>query len=63
MRNPPLNDFSLVTLRDIFAGMAMQGLLSSPETFDSLEKRAEVSVKVADALLAELEKKEACDGK
>lgn len=57
-----------LTRRDLFAAMAMQGLISSPEYIllmakvfpdpnDAAQATAEGAVKHADALIAELEKK------
>jgi hypothetical protein len=49
-----------LTKREYFAGLAMQGLAAfgNGESYISLEKTPEEAVKMADALLAELEKKE-----
>lgn len=45
-----------MTLRQHYAGLAMQGLLADPETTAGADLVAKVSVQYADALLAELEK-------
>ena len=44
-----------MTLRDHFAGLAMQGMLAS-ETVDAVEEFARVAYRLADAMLAEREK-------
>ena len=45
-----------LTKREYFAAMVIQGLCSDPDMRDA-ETEAELAVKVADALLKELEKK------
>ena len=45
-----------LTKREHFAGLVMQGILSSEAVGDTFEGFASVSVKLADALLAELDK-------
>jgi hypothetical protein len=45
-----------LTKRELFAAMAMQGV--PPGYFESLERTAEYAVERADALIAELEKKQ-----
>jgi hypothetical protein len=48
-----------LTKREYFAGLAMQGLCADPKTYsDSEWDIARVSVTIADALLAELERAE-----
>ena len=57
--NPPLLDLmTSITLRDLFAGMAMQGLLACPETDDELcqeKNMAPLAYLYADAMLKERE--------
>lgn len=45
-----------MSLRDWFAGMALQGLLACEESGVGIERFAEASYKFADAMLAEREK-------
>ena len=45
-----------LTKREYFAAMAMQGVLANPNYNGDYKHLSVVSVKVADALLAELEK-------
>lgn len=45
-----------LTKREHFAGLAMQGILSSLESKVEMEALATVAVQMADALLTELEK-------
>ena len=45
-----------LTKRELFAAMAMEGLLAGSERWISFEKRAHTAVTCADALLAELAK-------
>ena len=46
-----------MSLRDWFAGMALQGLLAAPSTSGNAEQFAGVAYCHADAMLAEREKK------
>lgn len=48
--------FSGMTLRDYFAAMAMQGILSDHNYDHPAKKLAELAYKVADAMLEEREK-------
>ena len=50
----PIEDIPGLTKRELFAAMAMVGFLV--ESRDSAETDAEVAVRAADALIAELEK-------
>lgn len=52
---PYVTSVSGMTLRQYYAGLAMQGLLSGPHSYD-FEGCAIDSVRYADALLAELSK-------
>ena len=45
-----------LTKREYFAAMAMQGIITSPQTAATWEKIVEVSIKVADLLIEELNK-------
>jgi hypothetical protein len=45
-----------LTKREYFAGLAMQGMLSNPETYGDREIMMQVAVENADALLKELHK-------
>ena len=45
-----------LTKRELFAAMAMQGLLSTETRFQEVDTMAEAAVGAADALLAELAK-------
>lgn len=47
-----------ITLRQYYAGLAMQGLLASSK-WGSPDELGETSVNIADALIAELEKQNA----
>lgn len=40
-------------LRDLFAGMALQGIVANPEAGGSIEEIAHYSYRYADAMLAE----------
>lgn len=51
---------SALTKRELFAAMAMQGLLASPVEA-TVQSFAEASVKTADALIAELNKEQPHD--
>ena len=54
----PAESVALLTRRELYAAMAMQGIRSvDVEDNWSIEKCAEVAVKQADALIAELGKK------
>ena len=46
-----------MTLREHYAGLAMQGMLADQSIDESAEECAAVAVLFADALIAELEKK------
>jgi hypothetical protein len=47
-----------ITRRDLYAGLAMQGLISCPDTTDmSIEDCVSYAVDYADAMIAELEEK------
>jgi hypothetical protein len=46
-----------LTKREYFAGLAMQGMLSNPETYGDREIMMQVAVENADALLKELHSK------
>lgn len=46
-----------MTLRQYYAGKALAGMLSNPETIGPIDGYAHDAVKAADALIAELEKK------
>lgn len=46
----------VITKRELFAAMAMQGILSDPEYNEPVERLASSSVRAADALIAELAK-------
>lgn len=48
--------YSAITKREYFAGLAMQGMLSNPETYGDREIMMHEAVRNADALLNELEK-------
>lgn len=48
--------FSGITLRQHYAGLAIQGLANESGRYHSPEDMAHDAVKIADALLAELEK-------
>ena len=48
-----------ITKRELFAAMAMRGVLSDPEGLISIEESAHMAVTCADALLAELAKPKA----
>ena len=52
----PEVDPSGMSLRAWFAGMAMQGLITNPDTVSEVEIVAKFSIQYADALIAELEK-------
>lgn len=56
--DPNLSGFGCEGLskRELFAAMAMQGLMSIPEVFGKPNLIAGASVEIADALIAELEK-------
>lgn len=45
-----------LTKRELFAAMAMQGVISNPESSGSFETFAKEAVRYADALLKEMEK-------
>lgn len=47
-----------LTKREYFAAAVIQGLSSKPNIADSIYSLAEIAVKQADALLAELERRE-----
>ena len=50
------NDYTTgLTKREHFAGLAMQGMLSSPKSHGTFEQFADSSVNFADALLKALE--------
>jgi hypothetical protein len=46
-----------MTLRDWFAGQALAGMLADPANIGSCQVNAEAAYKLADAMLAEREKK------
>ena len=50
------NDQEGMTLRDWFAGMAMQGMITDPTTSDNPDKCAQWSYAQADAMIAERSK-------
>ena len=54
-RKPALASES-ITKRELFAAMAMQGILSDSEYNEPVERLASSSVRAADALIAELSK-------
>jgi hypothetical protein len=45
-----------MSLRDWFAGMALQGMLACPESMGGINQFAECAYEYADAMLAEREK-------